>query len=274
MMLIDGVESELVPASDRGLLYGDGLFETIAMLNGVPQLWQAHMQRLLDGCQRLGITPPDAEVLRQEVGRVAAGTKRAVAKIIITRGSGGRGYRPPLPAASRRIVSLHPWPDYPAEWYRDGVRAYLCETPLAINPHLAGVKHLNRLEQVLARGEWDAPDIAEGLMRDTTGVLVEGTMSNLFVVRDATLYTPALEQCGVAGVMRAQVLREAERLGIPSRVSRLELADLEQADEAFFTNSIIGIWPLQSLGVKEWIVGPITRRLMQSMGIGESNSDA
>ncbi len=265
-MLIDGKDSDLIAADDRGLLYGDGLFETLAVHNGEPRLWPQHMARLTQGCARLGITPPAADLLHDEARSLCAGSGRAVLKIIVTRGSGGRGYRPPSPALPRRILSLHPWPDYPEHWSRQGINVRLCDTPLGASPRLAGLKHLNRLEQVLARAEWDDPEIAEGLMLDTAGGLVEGTMSNLFLVRDGRLRTPALERCGVAGVMRARVLELAAQGGIACEVSELGLADLQAADEVFVCNSVIGIWPVRRVQNMEFTPGPVTRFLQQAMG--------
>jgi len=175
-------------------------------------------------------------------------------------------YRPPAPALPRRILSLHPWPDHPAHWPQQGVNVRLCDTPLGANPRLAGLKHLNRLEQVLARAEWDDPDIAEGLMLDAAGGLVEGTMSNLFLVQGGRLRTPALEQCGVAGVMRGHVLALAEQGGIACEVTALGLADLRSADELFVCNSVIGIWPVRRVQGMEFMPGSVTRRLQQAIG--------
>jgi 4-amino-4-deoxychorismate lyase len=265
-MLIDGKDSDQIAADDRGLLYGDGLFETFAVHSGEPQLWTQHMARLVRGCVRLGIEPPSVDLLQAEARALCAGSARAVLKIIVTRGSGGRGYRPPAPALPRRILSLHPWPDHPAHWPQQGVSVRLCDTPLGTNPRLAGLKHLNRLEQVLARAEWDDPDIAEGLMLDAAGGLVEGTMSNLFLVREGRLRTPALERCGVAGVMRARVLELAAQDGIACEVSDLGLADLQAADEVFVCNSIIGIWPVRRVQSMEFTPGPVTRFLQQATG--------
>lgn len=265
-MLIDGKDSDQIAADDRGLLYGDGLFETLAVHSGEPQLWTRHMARLARGCVRLGIEPPSVDLLQVEARALCAGSARAVLKIIVTRGSGGRGYRPPAPALPRRILSLHPWPDHPAHWSQQGVSVRLCDTPLGANPRLAGLKHLNRLEQVLARAEWDDPDIAEGLMLDAAGGLIEGTMSNLFLVRDGRLRTPALERCGVAGVMRARVLELAAQGGIASEVSELGLTDLQGADEVFVCNSVIGIWPVRRVQSMEFTPGPVTRFLQQATG--------
>ena len=273
-MLIDGLDSALVPASDRGLQYGDGLFETIAVADGQPLLWHHHVERLHAGCTRLGIHAPDEAVLRTEGERLWRGQGQAVLKIIVTRGSGGRGYRPDPAAQPRRILSLHPWPEYPQPRATTGVHARLCETRLGINPRLAGLKHLNRLEQVLARAEWDEPAIAEGVMLDAEGFLVEGTMSNLFLVRDGVLRTPALDRCGVAGVMRARLLELAEQLALHVDIERLTLDDLRGADEAFFCNSIIGVWPLARFDTHEYEVGPITQRLQQALALTGGQDDA
>lgn len=265
-MLIDGKDTDRVAADDRGLLYGDGLFETIAVRGGVPQLWSQHMARLQRDCSRLGMTPPAEDVLHNEARTLCAASERAVLKIIITRGSGGRGYRPAAQSVPRRILSLHPWPDYSAHCWQEGVAVRLCDMRLGRNPRLAGIKHLNRLEQVLARSEWDDAAIAEGLMLDTEGQLIEGTMSNVFLVCGGELRTPALEHCGVAGVMRGHVVALAAELGIPCAVMPLVLADVAQADELFVCNSLVGIWPVRRFQEHEFIPGPLTRRLQQAVG--------
>lgn len=267
-MLIDGTDTDRIAADDRGLLYGDGLFETLAVRNGLPQLWSQHMARLEQGCARFGIVPPERELLLAEARGLCANSGQAVLKIIVTRGSGGRGYRPAPHGVPRRILSLHPWPDYPAEWQRQGVVVRLCETRLGRNPRLAGIKHLNRLEQVLARSEWDDAEVAEGLMLDADGALIEGTMSNVFVVRAGRLLTPALEACGVAGVMRAHLLERAAQLGVICEATALGLADVRSADEVFLCNSLIGIWPVRRFQDTVYAPGPLTRRLQQALGDG------
>ncbi len=274
MMLIDGQEGELISAGDRGLHYGDGLFETIAVRDGRPSLWTEHMLRLHEGCLRLGIPMPVEETLLAEALRVCAGAARAVLKIIITRGSAGRGYRPAVDAMPRRIIALYPWPDYPLGWWEDGVEVRLCDTRLGSNARLAGIKHLNRLEQVLARAEWTEPDIAEGLMLDREQQVIEGTMTNLFLVHDGWLLTPALDECGVAGVMRARVLMLAEQLGIGCEITRLHLSDIYRAQEAFLCNSVVGIWPIHRFQEHQIKVGDVTRRLMQALAVSEGVAGA
>jgi len=259
--LVNGAANDTVACTDRGLLYGDGVFETLTVQHGSCRYWTRHLQRLHAGCERLGITAIDPDVLAAEAGRLVADTVQGVLKIIITRGSGGRGYRVPEQAASTRILQLHPWPDPDPSCAVTGVATRLCNIRLGHNPALAGIKHLNRLEQVLARREWDDPGIMEGLLLDTGGRLVEGTMSNLFLVRDGVLLTPGLQRCGVAGVMRAVILELAGQQALEARVCDLYPADLAQADEVFLTNALIGIWPVTAVDDRRYQPGPVTQSL-------------
>lgn len=263
MILINGEPLDFIPATDRGLHYGDGLFETLAVRNGRAQLWEEHMGRLLHGCSRLGIPLPDVALLAAETAKVCEGEQHAVVKIIITRGSGGRGYRPPAQPVPQRLLMRFPWPDYPD--VTSGVTLRLCTTSLSCNPALAGIKHLNRLEQVLARSEWSDDSVAEGLMLDCEGYVIEGTMTNLFAVRGGVLLTPDLERCGVAGVMRRQVLSLAKGLGFACDVVRLRAEELYAMDELFVSNSLIGIWPVSRLEQACYGVGPVTRGLMSAL---------
>jgi 4-amino-4-deoxychorismate lyase len=273
MILINGSPSDQLPVSDRGLQYGDGLFETIAVRGGVPEYWTAHWARLRAGCERLGIPAPDRMSLRDEAQRLCSGLERAVLKIIVTRGSGGRGYRPPAQPAPTRILSVHPWPEYPHSFSKEGVRLRLCETQLGRNSRLAGIKHLNRLEQVLGRAEWDDPMVPEGIMRDEAGHVVEGTMSNLFMVRQGGLLTPDLTSCGVSGIARAMILSLAERGGIACEVRQLGEQDLWAADEVFVCNSVIGVWPVHAIEERQYGAGPVTRRLAAALAAFPAGAD-
>jgi 4-amino-4-deoxychorismate lyase len=262
MTLVNGRITSTIAVDDRGLLYGDGLFETIALVNGYPRELDRHLRRLLDGCQRLAITPPDVLVLRREVAQICANVQRAVLKIIITRGQGGRGYRPLLQQEqSTRILMLNDWPDYQRVYWEQGIAATCCRTRLGRNPSLAGIKHLNRLEQVLARGEWK-DEYQEGLLLDTENRVVEGTMSNVFMIQDDALHTPELNYAGVAGIMRARILESAGKVGISAHVCELSLGEIEAADALFFCNSLVGIWPVQRLEDHIFEVHPLTRQLM------------
>lgn len=247
MMLVDGQATSTVSARDRGLHYGDGLFETIAMTDGRPRLWTRHMQRLISGCQRLGIPAPDPATLMGDIAALASGAEFAVAKIIITRGDSERGYAPPADPTPRRIVMLTETTPRDAGPGREGVLVQRCTTRLGSNPALGGIKHLNRLEQVIARAELQGSDAREGLMLDEQGHLVEGTMSNLFLVLGATLITPTIHRCGVAGVVREAVLELAGDLGLAVEVREVALDELSRATEAFLTNSLIQVWPIRAV---------------------------
>ncbi|MEW5755921.1 MAG: aminodeoxychorismate lyase [Pseudomonadota bacterium] len=262
MMIINGIPATQISAQDRGLHYGDGLFETLRVTDGQPEWWSRHMTRLTHGCARLAIPLPDLDRLHHEALELTHDCARGVLKIILTRGSGGRGYRLPDTITPTRILSLHPYPTYPAAYWAEGVCVRLCDLRLARQPALAGIKHLNRLEQILARNEWQDETITEGLLRDAEDNFIEATMSNLFLVRDGVLTTPDLSGCGVRGIMRDLVLEQAEAHGIPTMITPVQSPHLMAADEVFLTNSIIGLWPVkQIISLKSYAVGPITRRL-------------
>jgi 4-amino-4-deoxychorismate lyase len=248
--LINGMESNCLAVTDRGLHYGDGLFETVAIRAGGLCLWREHFARLSRGANLLDISCPPEDLLLRECRQLIDGTSIAVLKIVLTRGSGGRGYLPPDPSNPRRILSLHPWPDHPAAWRSQGVALTLCRTPVSENRVLAGLKHLNRLEQVLARSEWRDPEIAEGLMQNSSAWVIGGTMSNLFLVREGRLTTPRLDRCGIAGTVRDLVLRLAGYFGIDAAESDINLTDLATADGLFITNALIGVWPVRRLGAR------------------------
>ncbi len=260
-ILINGQTTDHISARDRGLHYGDGLFETLAVIDGRCPFWDRHMQRLQNGCQRLQLPVPDMAVLQAEAQHLIENETRAVLKLIISRGEGGRGYRYPEPTLATRIIMCHPWPDYPSRNGQEGVQVRFCTTTLARQPQLAGLKHLNRLEQVLARNEWQDTNIAEGLMSDENGNVIEGTMSNVFMVRNGILHTPDLSHCGVAGIMRDTILELAHTEGMAVSTTNITKQQLLDADEIFLSNSLIGLWPVKRLHGQPFAVGEISRRL-------------
>ncbi|MGM0702140.1 MAG: aminodeoxychorismate lyase [Pseudomonadota bacterium] len=232
-----------LPLEDRGLAYGDGLFETVLLHDGQPRLWDEHLARLARGCHALGIPLPHEHDLAAPLAEAPRGT--AVLKLVVTRGSGGRGYCPPRdpePSLAWRVTGFVPHVDA----WRDGVRVRHCRLRLGIQPLLAGVKHLGRLENVLARAEWNDPAVAEGLVCDSDGVLVEATAMNLFWQRNGRLETPRLDRCGVAGTLRAALL---ERTDIDEVAAGPEA--LLEAEAVWVGNSVQGLWPLTRLDDSE-----------------------
>ncbi len=264
-MLINGVQTDQLSALDRGIQYGDGLFETIAVIDGQPCLWGRHIRRLQAGCKRLGITAPESAELLAEAKAVIKDHQRGVLKIIVTRGSGGRGYRAPEDTRPSRIIYCTPWPDYPDDYWEKGILIRVCSTCLGVNPTLAQLKHLNRLEQVLARSEWSDAAVFEGLMLDSDGRVIEGTMSNLFLIKKGALITPDLSRCGVAGIMRELIVELAGRLNIPVSVKDVSLDDLKGAEAMFISNSLIGILPVRALSGQTFSLDPIPSVLLQAV---------
>ena len=271
-LLINGIapldSARAIAATDRGLQYGDGLFETILFRNGTTRYLHEHLARMELGCQRLGIPYPGRDLLISDVEGVTRGQDDGVVKIMVTRGVGGRGYRPEKSAAPTRIVRLFPLPP-PLAAPGEGIAACWCLTRLGHSPSLAGIKHLNRLEQVLAQMEWQPDKFGEGLMLDVTGAVVCGTSTNLFAVIDATLYTPEILHCGIRGIMRARVLQAAATLGIQTAECILRPEDLARASEVFLTNAVRGIVPVCKLEERRWPVGAVSRRLGQKLGGSE-----
>ncbi len=261
--LVNGEPSAQIPISDRGFQYGDGVFTTLRVSRGVPLFLDAHLSRLERDSARLGIPFPGREALIRETRLLCEERPDAVLKIQLTRGSGGRGYLPPESATGTRVLSSHPPPEYPAGLQAHGVELRRCQIRLGINPSLAGLKHLNRLEQVLARAEWRPGDIREGLMLDAEGQVVEATMSNVFLAKDGRLVTPLLDRCGVTGVMRGLIMAAFAKQGHPVEERRVSLEEVRAADEVFLTNSVIGVWPVRRFEGRDYPVGPFTQRAQQ-----------
>lgn len=248
-----------LPIADRGFAYGDGLFETIKVVEGCAQFLSEHLHRLNRDCERLDIHL-DRVTLRDEISTLLSVNDCGVLKIVITRKPAQRGYAAPPRSHAERFLLFYPQQFTEDVRVRNGVDARLCRQRLSEQPKLAGIKHLNRLEQVLARAEWSNPTISEGLMLDTGGRLIEGTMSNVFLVSGGSVVTPRLHRCGVAGVMREIIMHQ---LSVSVREIDLTLADLYAADEIFLSNSLIGIWPVRKVECIHKSVGNVTMTLQR-----------
>jgi 4-amino-4-deoxychorismate lyase len=262
---VNGRPDAALSPVERGLHYGDGLFETIACLQGRPRFLSLHLERLAGGCARLGIQFPARDELRHEILSLAAGAGRAIVKVLMTRGpAAARGYATTGSEQPTRLTLRYRWEEDP-RLATDGVRVRTAALRLAESPALAGLKHLNRLEQVMARREWSDAGIAEALMFSTGGRLISGVMSNVFLIQGGVLRTPRLDRCGVAGIMRQVVLREAARAGIPVEEAALEGADLARTRELFLTSTVIGLRPVRSVDERTFEVGAVTRELLERL---------
>lgn len=257
-----GTRVDAVAADDRGLAYGDGLFETMRAHRGEVPWWRAHWARLQRGAARLGIVLPDRAMVERECADLMAGAD-GVVKLIVTRGAGGRGYAPPDALVSTWVLSRHPLPpDCP----REGIAARWCHIRLSIQPALAGIKHCNRLEQVLARAEWNASDARdrdahEGLMLDMDGNVVSATAANVFALVDGRWITPAVDRCGVAGVCRAWAMA-----ALDADEARLSVTQIDSADAVFLCNAVRGILPVTRLAARTWSLHPLVAGLRERLG--------
>lgn len=262
-MLVNGIPGNSISIRDRGLLYGDGVFRTLRAAHGKALYWPQHFLKLQHDCAALGMTCPDEALLCTELDQLLAQHSDGVVKLIVTRGEGVRGYAPPVCASPTHLWDISLLPNYPLKWTTQGIQVHLCSLRLSAQPRLAGVKHLNRLENVLAAAEWNEAEIAEGLLLDVEGNVIGGTRSNLFLVSQEQLITPDLSRCGVAGVQREQVMAWALQHGISLQVRDVALEEVLHADELFLVNSVIGLWSVRELAQQHWSDFTTARQVRQ-----------
>lgn len=251
-IFIGNQQIDSLPANNRGLAYGDGLFETMRVDRGQMPWWDAHWARLTHGAARLRLRLPEQSLVRNQASQLL-GDGNGVLKLVVTRGMGARGYASAPGAEPNWLLSQHPLPPEPRE---SGLVLRWCDTRLAIQPALAGIKHCNRLEQVLARSEWQGDSIDEGLMRDNEGFVISATSANLFVLREDAWMTPFVDRCGVAGVCRAWSMQ-----ALDAREGRLTVEDVESSDAIFLCNAVRGILPVERLGARVWLSYPAVAAL-------------
>jgi 4-amino-4-deoxychorismate lyase len=250
---VNGEPRGTIDVQDRGLQYGDGLFETIAVANGRLRFLDWHLERLADGARRLGFPAPDLDRLRGELGDAARGAT-AVVKLLVTRGPGPRGYRPPSDAVPTRIVmAIDGKPVPPAA---EGARLGWCRMRLGRNPALAGIKHTNRLEQVLARAEWDDGRMDEGLLQDGDGRVIGATQANVFARIGERWFTPRLDGCGVAGIMRRAFREWLRGQGNPAEERDLSASEVTSASALVLTNALVGAWPVRDVAGRPLALAP------------------
>ncbi len=246
MHLVNSEAATQVSLLDRGLLYGHSVFETVAVDDAKPLLLDAHLERMRAGCETLAL-PFDSKQVKADVLTLCSqySESRFVARLSQTMGAGGRGYLSPAKPQGTRIVSAFPWPQQPTSHWEEGIVLGQVDLRLAAQPALAGIKHSNRLEQILARQQWQ-PTWHEAIILDQQDKVIEATQSNIFVWDGTALRTPDLSACGVAGIMRDQVIELAtSELGLETKLVSLSTADLVDAQQVFVTNSLIGVWPVK-----------------------------
>ena len=272
--LINGSFDHVISPFDRGFAYGDGVFRTMKMVGGLPDNWPLHYQKLVADCAAINIVCPSAELLMSDLQQLfspidLSENQLAIAKIIITRGEGNRGYTPPAITAPMRVVTQSAMPQYPDIRFSEGVSLTVCATRLAPQAKLAGIKHLNRLENVLARMEWtDAHmtnGIADGIMLDGVGNVIECTSANIFARFGDTIITPSLHLCGVAGITRQRIIDLAHTLSLKAKVEVIDLPTLLSADEVIICNSLYSAWQVKSIQEKTIKTGMLAANIRTAL---------
>lgn len=252
MFLINGTWQDSLPANDRAVQFGDGCFTTARVANGNVQMLEAHLQRLRQGCQKLAISQPDWDSLAEEMATVANATPLAVLKVILTRGAGGRGYSTAGCMQPSRIISLSAFPEFYARWRQEGIELALSPVRLGRNPALAGIKHLNRLEQVLIRAHLEQTAAHEALVLDSEGWLTECCAANLFWRKGNQVYTPYVDQAGVNGLMRQRILQLLQASHWHAQEVRETVDTLNDADELLICNALLPIAPVRKAAGKTY----------------------
>jgi len=260
-VLINGIASEYVSVFDRGLHYGDGVFETIACVGNSAVFIQQHLNRMENGARKLNIPFPDRQLFLDDINCLLRGSNsNSILKLILTRGRGKRGYRYEKTQIPTRICMLSAWPDYVAHWREHGITTRFCQTQVSVNPQLAGIKSLNRLDSVLASSEL-GPAFNEGFLSDIDGNVIEGSMSNIFIVSNGTLVTPDLSRCGVNGIMREQIIDIAQNSSIKVETRNITRDELLESREIFISNSVIGVCVVKQLEKQSYNTDTMTRTI-------------
>ena len=263
--LVNGAPPKASVLLSRALHYGDGVFRTLLRHEGHWLDFDRHYVRLVQDCRALGLDPPHVGQLEAELDSLGGGrTQPVVGKIILARSGAGRGYAP-TSRLCERILLRYPAPRFAASLWSEGITAIRSPVTLGAQPLLAGVKHLNRIENVLAARGWPV-NVHEALLCDGAGQVVCGSKSNVFWVRDHKLFTPRLGQCGVAGMMRGKVLDAARALGLSAELVDAPFEQLPAAQEVFVCNSLVGLWPVKRLDAHDYPAArPITQRLQATL---------
>ncbi|WP_371189206.1 aminodeoxychorismate lyase [Thalassotalea maritima] len=230
---------------DRGLAFGDGVFTTARVVRGKVEYVEQHIQRLVDACQRLALDNVPFATVRDEINKAAVDINDGCLKVIITAGESNRGYARANPIEPTVIVQTSAYPVHYHRWQNEGICLAVSQLQLGINPMLAGIKHLNRLEQVLMRNELDGLAADELVVSDVNGHVVECSSANIFWQQHGQWFTPDLSLAGVNGIIRQQLVKK-----LNAKIVTTDVNALFNADSIFICNAILGIAPVVRLANK------------------------
>ena len=271
--LINGKFLKTVSVLDRGLSYGHGLFETMSWRHlreldsfGV-EFWNRHLKRLSASSLKMKIKMPSKEILNNYKDKIIKksinlGFNEGVLKIIITRGVGGRGYKYEKDIEPTIIFLSFPKVRIDESFFKKGVNLRFCKSPIFVNHQLSGIKHLNRIDSVMARSEWQNKEFFDGVLLDDSKNIIDGTMTNIFFSKNNILYTPDLKKSGINGIMRQVVIEKSKIFFNSVHEIQINKKNLKLYDEMFITNSIIKILPVKKLEKKEFSISQSTRNLI------------
>jgi 4-amino-4-deoxychorismate lyase len=236
---------------DRAFQYGDGIFRTFVVKSNKPLHWKHHYKKIVEDCLAIKIDPPKEKDLLSDIRSLFKSKKKSVAKFIISRGMSERGYKFDEDIKHNRFLLKANMPSYPKEYFMHGVNLYVCKQK--IQPSiLSGIKHLNRLENIMARQEWKGDLYADGILLNQDGYVIECISSNLFMRKNKTIYTHPLKDIGVKGVTRELILEALPRLGFKVKEIAFDLDSLLIADEVFISNSLFGVWQVKKIKNRSW----------------------
>jgi aminodeoxychorismate lyase len=258
-------ERAVVSIFDRGFLYGDGLFESMRILNGKPFRWAQHFERLQRGADFLKIKMPySAETLRKSVDELIAKNKMpdALLRLTLSRGVGIRGYSPKDAEKSTVAIALHPAP--PTNGALPQWKLVASSQRLPANDPLAQFKTCNKLPQILARSDADAAGADEALLSNTDGFVVEGTSSNLFWIKENRVCSPPLAAGILPGVTRAVVFEICKTNGIAASEENIRIEELKQTDAVFLSITSVGIAEAVSLDGQALKLSPLSAQIQES----------
>ena len=270
--LVNGEFISEISVYDRGLNYGDGFFETMKWSidnkgQGKVEFWKRHVKRLKFGCQKILISFSLKKLYdyKKKILKKAceSGRKSGILKIIITRGSGGRGYRLVPKLEPSIILLVYPDVRIDENFYNEGVNLTYCKKRMSSNHFLGGTKNLNRLDSVLAASEFDENLFFEGIVCNNLGEIIEGTKTNIFFLKNNILHTPNINDVGIKGIIR-DVIVEKKKINFFSEIveCKIKKNDIEQAESIFITNSIYKILPVKSLNRKLFVINEKIKKLI------------
>lgn len=270
MFFVNGIQQQNVSISDRSFQYGDGCFTTVLVKYGQPLLLSEHKERIELTCQRLFIPPLDWNKVEEWVeAAIDASDHKQLAfsglKIHVSRGTGGRGYSPTGVGNTQVTIQTFVYPAHYPTWQSEGIRVGISTTKLGLNPLLAGLKHNNRLEQVLIKKEIDDSEYDDNIVLNIQDYAIEASAANLFWVIGCTLYTPELSNSGVAGIKRKQVLAYAQQHKLMVNINHFTLNDVLRADEVFITNALHGVVPIIQIDNEKFNIGATTRAIQEKL---------